>query len=500
MEYCIYPPIGVARLGNSTSFFVGPEVLGSRGREIAGGNETEVTAFKDAQFRVKKQAARFRLYQRANPAEAFVPAVLPAGGSIRWSVRVANKKDAIIRPPFPPAPVQPPAQLRPMSDPARADRLIDSTKVSIQGNETSGVALQGSHAGAPVRLGELRTDSIGRLLVLGADGISRSSPPSPIGTGGGDFYNNVNWHDDIADGQVTAEVIVPGQPPANAAGAWVVIGPPDFAPGASCIVSLYDVVRQLAVDQGWLAAPTITLFTRDIYPLFLRARSLRFAHGRLVNGVVISEPLWSNISDDFARLADATAQESAFRAAQRTLLLQVEQRLLQYRLTTIQKEHLVRWRDGLFVSDWTGPPPIVANPTPASLTQAALDGAAGQGFFPGIEGGRIFTDSSIYESTSFDFRIDHAVLAPGDATALMAQPWQADFLKCRTMWWPSQRPDIAPQPDGTLKLWARLGPTESLPNHQEMVDRVMQFGSITPRNVGGIEVCVEEGRDPAAGP
>ena len=65
MKYAIYPPIGLARIGNSpTEFFIGPERRGSRGTQIDGaGTETEVTAFKDAAFRVKPQAARFTVFE-----------------------------------------------------------------------------------------------------------------------------------------------------------------------------------------------------------------------------------------------------------------------------------------------------------------------------------------------------------------------------------------------------------------------------------------------------
>jgi len=65
MKYAIYPPIGLARLGNSTSgFFIRAERRGSLGTELAvDRTEAEVTAFKDAQFRVKPQASRFRFFE-----------------------------------------------------------------------------------------------------------------------------------------------------------------------------------------------------------------------------------------------------------------------------------------------------------------------------------------------------------------------------------------------------------------------------------------------------
>ena len=55
-SYCIiFPPIGVARLGNSpTGFFIGPETprLGPNAQE----------SFKDGAGQVKRQASRFRIY------------------------------------------------------------------------------------------------------------------------------------------------------------------------------------------------------------------------------------------------------------------------------------------------------------------------------------------------------------------------------------------------------------------------------------------------------
>ncbi|MFL5330303.1 MAG: LodA/GoxA family CTQ-dependent oxidase [Gemmataceae bacterium] len=494
MEYRIFPAIGIARIGNSPDMFVGPEVIGSHGRDIATGGETEMQDFKDTAFQVKKQAARFHLYQRAPGTTAFVPVALPPGASVRWTVRVANKKDAIQRPSAPP-PTIPTGGLRPTLDPARANRLIDPGNVSISGASAAGVFLDGTHVGNPVRLGELRTDAFGRLLVLGGPGISRSTPPSPIG---GSFYDNPNWHDDVADGVVSAEFVDANGQVTMATSAWVIIGPPDFAPGAESVVSLYDEVQQLAVDHSWWPKPTTTSFTQDVYPILRRARSLRWSHGRKnLAGTVVSEQTWNNISDDYPHLANAAASEMTFRAQQQALVLKIETLLVDYSLTAIQKDHLQRWAAGTFASDWTGTPPIPASPSPASLTESALRGTAGQGFYPGIEGGRILMDPSIY-MMPFDFRIDPTVLTPGDVTALMAQPWQADFLKCSGSWWPSQRPDIAPQPGNAFKLWARIGPAGAPPNHQQLVDHVMQFGFVTPRFVGGTEVCLEEGRDTAA--
>lgn len=494
MEYRIFPAIGIARLGNSAEFFVGPEAPGSMGHDITPAGEVEVTQFADAGFRKRKLAARFHLYQRATAADPFVPAVLPAGAKLRWNVRLANKKDAIVRPGGPPGSI-PAGGLRPTLDATRANRLIDSGVVSIEGASAAGKFLDGTHVGVAVRLGELRTDANGRLLVLGGDGISRSNPAgSPIG---GSFYNNPNWFDDVGDGPVNAEVIHSDGTVAKATGAWVIVGPPDFAPGAHAITSLYDVIRQVAINQGWLTAATATSYRDDINPMIRRARSLKWSHRNAGVLTPTPEANWGSISTDDAALADNTGAALTLRTQTSNRVREVENLLLQYGMTAEQKAHLQRYRNGTFDPTWTGVPAIPAI-TPDLLTQAALKGTAGQGFFPGIEGGRILTDPSIYV-TPFDFRIDHAKLTPGDVTALMAQPWQADFLKCEMNWWPSQRPDIAPQLDGTFKFWARLGATATEPNHKQLVDHVMQFGMVVPK-VGAADVCVEDGRDPAVGP
>ena len=52
--YKIHPAIGIARLGNSPDFFIGPELLNAE-LDPPGG-------FKDNQCRVKRQAARFRIF------------------------------------------------------------------------------------------------------------------------------------------------------------------------------------------------------------------------------------------------------------------------------------------------------------------------------------------------------------------------------------------------------------------------------------------------------
>ena len=148
-----------------------------------------MTSFKDAAFRVKPQAARFTIFEIPDTGLPR-PAQFPAGTTIKWTVQAVNKKDAIDRPLNPP-----PTPMKPTIKPGREDRIIDSEPQSISGPSASPVALSGTYKAVNVALGQLRTDAAQRLLVIGAPGISASPSNAPIG---GSFYNNADWHDDVA--------------------------------------------------------------------------------------------------------------------------------------------------------------------------------------------------------------------------------------------------------------------------------------------------------------
>lgn len=62
---------------------------------------------------------------------------------------------------------------------------------------------------------------------------------------------------------------------------------------------------------------------------------------------------------------------------------------------------------------------------------------------PGIEISYNSYDPSIYDKKPFRINPN---LKPGDITQRMAIPWQADFLACRDVWWPTARPvDVIPE-------------------------------------------------------
>ncbi|MDA9512103.1 hypothetical protein XI04_03325 [Bradyrhizobium sp. CCBAU 11430] len=466
MPYAIYPPIGLARLGNSPEeFFVGREEPDGLGLEInADGSERPVTRFKDMNFRMKRQGARFRIFDVTDPA-APIEANLPLGTVVRWTVTLCNRKDAIQRPGGPPA--QPRAVI---DDPARLDRAMLAT-ANVSGANAARVAMGASYRAVAVNLGHLLTDRAQRLIVLGGSGRSESPDNAPIGDS---FYNNPGWFDDVADGPVMATIQLPNQQPVDAVGAWVIVGPPDFAPPANGVVNLYDVIRQVAIDQHWLQAPAPPYFDTDIRPMIARASSLQH---------VDPEPTWPTISQDWAALSDASAAFQPLRETTATLVREVENAFHDFELRTWQIDALDSWAAGQFRAG-AAPSRGLCD----TLTRAALDGALGQGFFPGIEAGINITDPGRYENAAFEFRLSHQASRAGDLTALMALPWQADFLKCGDSWWPAQRPYRVLTEENVKRPWLRPAM-----DHSRLAKDVQKLGVMTP--TGG--QVVEKDRDPA---
>src|SRR5690242_18683023 len=82
----IDPAIGIARVGNSPDeWFLGPE--------LAGPHPVPPGGFKDGAGRIKRQAARFRLYGLNGDGQV-VAEVTAADADIQWTVHLANTKAA----------------------------------------------------------------------------------------------------------------------------------------------------------------------------------------------------------------------------------------------------------------------------------------------------------------------------------------------------------------------------------------------------------------------
>ena len=489
MQYRIYPPIGIARVGGHPDFFLAPEIPeGGHGELQADGTLTPVTTFKNTEkTKIRKQGVRFHLFESSD-GTSWAPASLPATAVVTWSVTLDNIKSAVTRPSEPPI-----APMRPSVPAGSAGLDIRGGTRQISGANAVSAPFQGTFTTGPgfsvsVELGQLRTDGQGRLVVLGGNGFAGAPTGTPIGGGGGTtYYKNPKWYDDVADGPVKASIqMAPGTAPIEAeGGAWVVVGPPDFAPQIGGIVTLYDVIREVGISQLGHAPLGVPSFDVDILPMINRAKRLRWVH---------DDATWDSVKFDDPNLRSKASGDKPLRQSVRDLIKSVETILEghtnpagpPYRLRATQLKILTDWVEGNFDNSAATHPAV---PSAAGLTRAALENAVGQGFCPGIEAGILVLDPTIYRAP-FDFRLDHAQLNPGDMTALMAQPWQADFLKCRDEWWPSQRPDDAPQASGNPKPWFRGATTHAL-----MVANSGRLGIVAKQ--GTSEVFLEVERDPA---
>lgn len=472
MRLAIYPPIGIARVGNALErFFIGPELPGAAPLELdQQGSATPLQQFKVDKDELKRQAARFRLmaFEDDGTVHEFQP---PAGATVEWTVQLVNKKAAVKRVSSPPS--QP---NKPQLVPNPVGLVIDPGARSVSGPNASPAKFDtGEFMGRRVPLGDIRTDRDQRLLVLGGFGFSSSPTNKPLPS----FYTNPGWHDDVSDGPVTAKVrLADGTVVNNITPAWVLVATPDFAPEIQGIVTLYDVMLQVGIDQHSVNPPGAISFTEHVFPMLDRARKLQWVH---------VDSNWTQISDDWASHANAFAQAQASREAIAQVVRESESILNSFRLTALQNEILDRWAAGDFQSDWNGTPPVPPI-SPADLTRAPLEAAVGQGFFPGIEAGILVRIPAIY-STPFDFRLDHQQMTPGDLSALMAVPWQADFEDCEGSWWPSQRPDdvrIAPN-DPLPRDWSR-----GVNGRIGMVNNFSKLAYITPQSDSAGQIVFAE--------
>ncbi|TDO58991.1 von Willebrand factor type A domain-containing protein [Kribbella sp. VKM Ac-2571] len=418
--YKIHPAIGIARVGNSPDeFFVGPEHLGER-PEPPGG-------FKDAQCRVKRQAARFRIF--AHHDDGSVDEIDDAAAEISWTVHLVNAKAAhpnrgnsepIGQLTIDPGP-------RTLTGPDQRE-LFDTGTIDFSGQPS-----------VTVPLGEIRSDDDNHLLVLGGHGAAAS----PAGNVIGSFWGNAGWYDDVSDGPVTATITLRSDnstPPVE--GAWAIVAPPKFAPHQDSVTTLYDRVLQHMIDLGLVPAPTTTSYTNDVCPILQRARDMRWVEG--IFGAhswpdpVTSQPLVDAI---FARLrppGDMPRLNGGDSA-----------------LTPTQYAHMQRWQAGNYTADWTGVPAPQTDLTPDGMDRAALEACVGGAFFPGIEAGGLSAGDRPIIETSYAaaFRISSTA---GTISQAMALPWHADFKACGDNWWPVPRPnDVIAQDTGSQARWDR---------------------------------------------
>ncbi|MCU7820782.1 LodA/GoxA family CTQ-dependent oxidase [Kitasatospora sp. DSM 101779] len=477
----IHPAIGIARVGNSPEeFYLAPEVPDPLPEEPG--------FYKDASGAVKREVARFRVYGY-NARGEVVAELTPDNADIRWTAHLANKKAAWyqfqLALDIPDAALAKPAELRnkDITGDLRRDLVIDPGAIGISGRSVSGPDFhfrRGTFMGKEVYLGELRTDEDGRLLVFGGFGASASYNGVPVHT----YANNDGWHDDVADGPVTAEVTVGGRGvPVDPA--WVLVGPPNYAPALKGIRTLHDLLFDVFVGTGALPFPEKVSFTRHIAPVLQR-----FCDHQWVNhgfaGFYGHQGLAPFVTPEaMQRLSSTSPGRRALRRQVFNALrdfgrdggspvpwpwlygdgMAVPPRtpLQHMALSPTQYRMFQYWADGEFEDDWGSPDvrpvhrlaDLPAAEQPAALDRAALDFCLADAFHPGCEVTWPIRHASMYMAP---FRIRHrspdrpepsygTVLTPetalsvngplyaqgpGDLSRWMAVPWQTDTASCRS--------------------------------------------------------------------
>ncbi|MFC3034024.1 LodA/GoxA family CTQ-dependent oxidase [Pseudoalteromonas fenneropenaei] len=443
----IYPPIGVMRVGNSpTEYFIGPEV----NQPFAHDNQY----YRDATGALKRQAARFRIY--GFDAQGNVVKELTAdNATITWHARLANQKASWyqfqLALDIPEAAEADPSLLRNATVKDRSTLLIDGGQHSVCGKNQQGsnTRFVGCFEHTSVYLGEMRTDNEGRLVMLGGHGKSANPQGKPAVT----FGNNEGWYDDTSDGPITAEVQFAGKSlPVKPA--WVVCAPPDYAPMQKSVRTMWDLMRDVAVEANLLAAPGIPSFTHDILPIFQRLTDLQWVNAGFAAGFGWQSPFDFRSEQWLMRLSDPS---ETWQAARRTLFhnfrnldtafstpnasvntqswdpkftaLSVQQWPWLYgdamsvnanasprqfvTLTRLQLNALADWVRGEFIADYdprTVPPQCLADvplaEQPDMLTRAAMEFCLADAFHPGCEMTWPMRTAGLYSEA---FRLRHAV-------------------------------------------------------------------------------------------
>jgi hypothetical protein len=314
-------------------------------------------------------------------------------------------------------------------------------------------------------------------------GVSIGPVPS---SGRLDFANNDGWFDDTSDGPVTATLVFKDGTRIAASPAWVIVGPPDFAPGITNIVTMYDVLYDMALrvfnfdtsifDKN--ANPQFNAsykpsFFDDVYPLLNRALDYQWVNSQASAHIGIldrpslsvppsisgADPNKRKRNDIFGAVRDPSNPNAHPDTARMPCLHGDNGVNTHLTLTFTQYEILRRWAAGNFVKVGTGPS-VATSITAKGLDRAALEACAGGAFFPGIEAGWILRDPRVYSESfrllHFDAMKSPQGLLPGDVTKRSALPWQADFLQCNHFWWPAQRPNEVFLEDDSQQEWDRL--------------------------------------------
>jgi hypothetical protein len=338
----------------------------------------------------------------------------------------------------------------------------------------------------------LQTDEKGRLLFLGGRGVSASAD----GSTATDFANNDGWHDDVSDGPVLAEVNIGGRKiPVESA--WVIVGPPNYAPNLRSARTMYDLILDTLVQAGELPLPSPVSFTRHILPVLQNTVGLQWVNAGYAAAFGWRGPQEFIRPDYLARLASKAVEDAELR---RTVFNSfrnfdrdgysplpwpwlygdamdvppVKTPRQHAALSSTQLRVLELWAEGKFEADYD---PLVAVPDkiekvalsrqPGILDQAVLAFCLADAFHPGCELTWPMRHASMYQAPfrirtraagdvepNYGTRLTPEVAlgmggplyaqGPGDLTRWMALPWQTDTASCRAGYYAGYGPRYDP--------------------------------------------------------
>lgn len=279
-KYEIHPRVGVARLGNSPDqFYLSPESVGGlpiscdlkTGDALKNNDGTVkyVEKFKDEVGRIKRQAAKFRVFETVNGEKKPVTLDDSDIEKIEWTVHVANKKPIWFtfselqgnlefgdensyenqHIPLNNPDVKGEARKALMIDPG--PRSIDTpgdhvtfSRYNIPSGYKFGSFPDKDNGGQQIdSLGELKMDSDGNLIALG--GLGNVTGSAEIKS----FRGAAGYWDDTGDGYVLATITLKNGDKIDTDPAWLMIGSPKYAPELVNISTLYDTQYDIAIRQ-----------------------------------------------------------------------------------------------------------------------------------------------------------------------------------------------------------------------------------------------------------
>ena len=205
--------------------------------------------------------------------------------AIAWTVHLANRKGTARRvyhsgPGF--------RNHATNNDVADRELIIDPGPRTVQTPGERRLFDTGYFRSTGVPLGEIAMETTGPLRVLGGFGHSGSDPQQPrLTSTKGHRADNSHWFDDISDGPVSVRIELNDRTIAVSS-AWVIVAPPDFAPGVKNLITLYDAIYDLAVRRGVLTGPTSPpnrpSFQEHIQPILVRMQGYRWVNRFGIDG------------------------------------------------------------------------------------------------------------------------------------------------------------------------------------------------------------------------